>query len=156
MTSATDAADVDPAGMGGEFSSLIPVIAREHRSLAAALLRDYGLYPGQELLLQYLWAEEPRLQSDLARLLEIEAPTATKMLQRMEAAGLLSRSKSPDDARQMLVRLTEDGRALREPIRAIWEQLERGTTATLSAAEQRELARLLRKVRAAVAESRAG
>ncbi|MBC7592421.1 MAG: winged helix-turn-helix transcriptional regulator, partial [Kineosporiaceae bacterium] len=108
--------DLDSADMGGPISSLIPVLAREHRALAGSLLRGFGLYPGQELVLMLLWAKEPRLQSDLGKLLDIAAPTTSKAVQRLAAAGLLVREKSPEDARQVIVWLTQAGRDLQESI----------------------------------------
>ena len=145
--------DLDSADMGGPISSLIPVLAREHRALAGSLLRGFGLYPGQELVLMLLWAKEPRLQSDLGKLLDIAAPTTSKAVQRLAAAGLLVREKSPEDARQVIVWLTQAGRDLQESIMGVWGALEAETTKDLTLSEQRELARLLRKIAASISEA---
>ena len=146
--------DLDSTDMGGPISSLIPVVAREHRALAGSLLRGFGLYPGQELVLMLLCAKEPRLQSDLGKLLDIEAPTTSKALQRLAAAGLLFREKSPEDARQVMVWLTQAGRNLQESIMGVWGALEAETTKDLTVSEQRELARLLRKIATSISEAR--
>ncbi|CAM5540901.1 hypothetical protein SANTM175S_10852 [Streptomyces antimycoticus] len=40
---------------------------------------------------------------------EVSVPTATRMLQQLEAKGVITRRRSPQDERQVLVRLTEEG-----------------------------------------------
>lgn len=148
-----DHASVRPS-TADTISSLIPVVARSHRALAATHLRHLGLYPGQELLLMLLWESEPRLQSELARTLDIEPPTATKTLTRMEASGLLKRQRSGSDGRQVEVHLTAAGRAMRHPVTAFWQDLERETTTRLTGPEQQELMRLLRLILAGVTAAR--
>src|SRR4051794_16318242 len=51
----------------------------------------------------------------LARLAGIAAPTATRMVDGLEARGLVTRRRDPDDGRAVLIALTADGEAaLRE------------------------------------------
>lgn len=142
-----------PAGEG-LVSSLIPFLARAHRNLAGALLRDVGLSPGQELLLMLLWEHEPRSQSEITRMLRVERPTATRTLARMEKAGLIVRGESASDGRVVLVSLTDRGRALEDPVRAVWRDLEDRTVADLSAQEQEQLVALLERVSASVVTAR--
>jgi len=118
-------------------------VARAHRTLAGQLLRDVGLYPGQELLLMALWAHEPRTPGELARELHVEPPTVVKAVARLETAGFLSRTRSTDDRRVVHVSLTPAGRELRERVEAIWAELERRTVGSLSAADQQRLTELL-------------
>jgi DNA-binding MarR family transcriptional regulator len=73
---------------------------------------------------------------------------ATKMLQRMERAGLIERRPDPEDARVSRVYLTERGRALEQPVLDVWKQLEARTVAGLSLTEQTLLHRLLLQVAA--------
>ncbi|WP_182047269.1 MarR family winged helix-turn-helix transcriptional regulator [Curtobacterium sp. ME26] len=128
------------------ISSLLPVVARAHRNLAAALLREFSLAPGQELVLMMLWVHEPLVQADITRDLAVEPPTVAKMLSRMENAGLISRERSTEDRRNVLVSLTDAGRALETPVRTIWEELEFRTARELSPAQQQELLLLLGQV----------
>ena len=133
------------------ISSLVPLVARTHRTLALALLRDLGLSPGQELLLMKLWDREPQSQAELAELMCVEPPTATKMLGRMEKAGVITRARTATDRRVILVSLTDRGRALREPVRAIWADLEQIAAGDMTEAERATLLQLLRRVVANVA-----
>jgi DNA-binding MarR family transcriptional regulator len=121
-------------------------VLKAHRSRAEAALNKLGIYIGQDMLLLQLWIEEGMPQSQLAACMGVEPPTATKMLQRMEHAGLIERRPDPEDARISRVYLTERGRALEQPVLEVWKQLEAQTVANLSPTEQALLHRLLMQV----------
>ena len=121
-------------------------VHKAHRARAEGALNKLGLHSGQEMLLLQLWIEEGMPQSQLAACMGVEPPTATKMLQRMEHAGLIERRTDPEDARISRVYLTERGRALEQPVLEVWKQLEAQTVANLSPTEQALLRRLLMQV----------
>jgi len=121
-------------------------VHKAHRQLAEAALNKLGVHTGQEMILLQLWIEEGIPQSQLAASMEVEPPTATKMLQRMERAGLIERRPDPTDARISRVYLSERGRALEQPVLDVWKQLETQTVADLSLTEQALLHRLLMQV----------
>lgn len=121
-------------------------VHKAHRSRAEAALNKLGIHTGQEMLLLQLWIEEGMPQSQLAASMGVEPPTATKMLQRMEHAGLIERRADGEDARVSRVYLTERGRALEQPVLDVWKQLEAQTITNLSATEQALLHRLLMQV----------
>ena len=123
-------------------------VHKAHRARAEAALNKLGLHPGQEMLLLRLWLEEGITQSQLAASMGVEPPTATKMLQRMEHAGLIERRPDLEDARISRVYLTERGRELEQPVLEVWKHLEAQTVAGLSATEQALLRRLLMQVSA--------
>jgi DNA-binding MarR family transcriptional regulator len=123
-------------------------IHKAHRQLAEEGLSKLGVHTGQEMILLQLWIEEGIPQSQLAACMEVEPPTATKMLQRMERAGLIARRPDPEDARVSLVYLTERGKALEQPVLDLWRQLEARTVSGLSLTEQTLLRRLLLQVSA--------
>jgi DNA-binding MarR family transcriptional regulator len=60
-----------------------------------------------------LWERSPRTARDIAAALFLEPPTLTPLLKRLEAAGLVSRARNPEDERELRVELTDAGRALR-------------------------------------------
>lgn len=121
-------------------------IHKAHRQLAEEDLNKLGVHTGQEMILLQLWIEKGISQSQLAACMEVEPPTATKMLQRMERAGLIERRPDPEDARVSLVYLTERGRTLEQPVLDVWRQLEARTISGLSLTEQTLLRRLLLQV----------
>jgi DNA-binding MarR family transcriptional regulator len=55
----------------------------------------------------------------LGEKLFLESSTLTPVLKRLEALGHVTRTRDPDDERQVRVRLTARGRALREKAREI-------------------------------------
>ncbi|MCM2419354.1 MarR family transcriptional regulator [Streptomyces sp. RKAG293] len=134
-----------PAGRTG-ISHAVFRTARAHRMAAGRLLRGAGLYAGQELLMMRLWDAGPQRQAELIKLLDLDPSTVTRMVQRLEQSGLVTRRPDPDDGRAVLVEATEDGHALRAPVEDAWRKLEEITVAGLSADDRRELARLLARV----------
>jgi DNA-binding MarR family transcriptional regulator len=70
----------------------------------------------------------------------------TKMVQRMEHAGLVVRRPDPEDARISRVYLTEQGRSLEQPVLRAWTQLEERTLAGLTQVEQMLLRRMLLQI----------
>ena len=136
------------------ISLRISAVARLHRQHAGSLLHGLGLSAGQELLLMLLWDKQPRSQAELTREMAIEPPTVSKMLSRLERAGLIARNRSEVDRRTVLVTLTEAGRALEGPVNAAWRTLEEDTVAALSPQEQDTLLILLGRVLDSLAAKR--
>ncbi|MCT9088340.1 MarR family transcriptional regulator [Streptomyces sp. ASQP_92] len=141
------------AARGGPFSHAVSRVARLHRIAAGRQLRAAGLYPGQELLMMYLWDAGATRQSELIKLLGLDPSTVTKMLQRLEQAGYVRRAPDPGDRRASLVEPTDDGCVLHERVRDAWTELEEQTLAGLDEGERAELARLLGKVEANLCRS---
>jgi DNA-binding MarR family transcriptional regulator len=66
-----------------------------------------------------LWEEDDQTVGSLGEKLFLESSTLTPLLKRLESQGHVGRSRDPGDERQVRVRLTEQGRALREKARDI-------------------------------------
>lgn len=113
-------------------SYLLARLARIHRNRVGAALQKVGLHVGQEMVLLQLWMQDGQTQSELVERTQVEPPTVTKMLTRMEAARLVERRRDPQDARVSRVYLTEQGRALEDSVSAAVlgtdEQMLRGFT----------------------------
>lgn len=116
----------------GPMSYAIFQLARAHRAYAATLLRAMDLHPGQELLLMHLLDRDGQTQSELLDSVGLDHSTISKALRRMQDAGLLIREPAEHDRRVMVVHLTDKGRAMREPIAALWQTLEETTARNLS------------------------
>ncbi|HET7075652.1 MAG TPA: MarR family transcriptional regulator [Mycobacterium sp.] len=115
---------IPAAALGGPISHAIFRIARLHKMMAGNLLRRLGLHPGQEMVMMYLWELGPQRQTDLIRLMDSDAATMTRTIQRLEHAGFVRRSPCADDKRAYLIESTAAGRALRPQVEQIWIQLE--------------------------------
>jgi DNA-binding MarR family transcriptional regulator len=97
------------------------------------------------MLLEYLAQHDGSSQRDLATSLCVEAPTITRMVQRLEQGTLIERRPDPDDARVTRLYLTDAGRAVQQEIYAVWERVEAVTLADFSEEESASLRRLLKK-----------
>jgi DNA-binding MarR family transcriptional regulator len=83
------------------------------------LLDELGLTYPQYLVMVSLWAEDDRTVGELGERLFLESSTLTPLLKRLEATGYITRSRDPSDERQVRVRLTQEGAALRARARGI-------------------------------------
>ena len=81
---------------------------------------------------------------DLGSGLIHRVPDVTRLLDRMEGEGLVSRSRSEEDRRVVLVRATSLGRRRCEALYGDVDELHRAQFAGLSVRSVRELNRLLR------------
>ena len=81
--------------------------------LYGPVLKPLGLTYPQYLVMLVLWEEEPQTVGALGARLYLDSGTLTPLLKRMEAAGLVSRTRVAEDERRVLIGLTERGRALR-------------------------------------------
>ncbi len=78
------------------------------------MLDAMGITYPQFLVLGALWDEDARTVGGIAARLSLESSTITPLVKRLEAAGLVTRTRDPHDERQVRVTLTDRGRALRE------------------------------------------
>ncbi|GGS80929.1 hypothetical protein GCM10010156_44650 [Planobispora rosea] len=131
----------------GDLSCVMAQAARGHRVLLAALLAEIDLYPGQDRALFALWENGPQSQNALARLLGIDVSTMTKMLQRLERSGFISRSPSPANRRISIVSTTPAGDALRPELDRVTAEIHRQLTRGLSPEQVETLTSLLSVVR---------
>lgn len=137
----------------GPVSHAVFRLARAHKELAGRLLRDAGLYPGQELLLMRLWDGGPQRQVDLARTLDSDAATMTRSVQRLERAGLVARTRNSADARSVIISATPASESLRVAVEKAWRALEATTVAGMTAAQRSEAVRLLDLLRGNVEDT---
>jgi MarR family transcriptional regulator, organic hydroperoxide resistance regulator len=78
------------------------------------LLDKLGLTYPQYLLMVALWEQDDQTVGALGEKMFLESSTLTPLIKRLESIGLLARTRDPLDERQVRVRLTARGSALRE------------------------------------------
>ena len=98
-------------------------------------LAPMGITYPQYLVLLVLWENGSLPVNDIARRLMLETNTITPLLQRMEKAALVKRSKGKEDSRQRIVSLTKKGSALREQAKHIPECLSAEIVKKLGSAD---------------------
>jgi DNA-binding MarR family transcriptional regulator len=108
----TDLGD-DPLALDRQVCFALAVAARSVIGLYRPLLEPMGLTHPQYLVMLALWEREPRSVKDLSSTLQLESATLSPLLKRLEAADYITRRRSTDDERLLVVELTDAGRALR-------------------------------------------
>ncbi|WOF24093.1 MarR family transcriptional regulator [Microbacterium betulae] len=101
----------------------IVTAARNVVSIYRPVLEPLGLTHPQYLVMLALWEESPRALGDLAAALAWEPATASPLVKRLEAQGLVRRERRSDDERRLAIDLTEEGAALRERALDVPEQI---------------------------------
>ncbi len=76
-------------------------------------LEKLGLTYPQYLAMVALWEEDNVTVGRLGERLSLDTNTLTPMIKRLEATGLITRTRDAQDERRVLVALTPEGRALR-------------------------------------------
>jgi DNA-binding MarR family transcriptional regulator len=125
---------------------LLRMICQAQRNQMSDALAEIGLYAGQEMFLWHLWREEGLTQSQLVERMCVQPPTVSKMLDRLEKAGLVERRPDAENSRLSRVYLTERGNIQKLAVRAIWTDIEQRLTRRLSVEERIVLRRLLLQV----------
>ncbi|TFB15263.1 MarR family transcriptional regulator [Microbacterium sp. 3H14] len=88
--------------------------ARNVVALYRPILEPLGLTHPQYLVMLALWEKAPRTLNELAVDLALEPATASPLVKRLEAEGLVARQRSTEDERRLEITLTTAGAALRE------------------------------------------
>lgn len=109
-------------------------------------LQPLSLQPGDVGILRLI-AKEPNLsQQGLANRLGVAPSRVVVLIDALEKNGLVARVRSAHDRRTYELHLSDEGRAVMKEMRTIGSAHEADITATLTAAEHKELARLLDKI----------
>lgn len=98
----------------------------------------------QYITLMVLWETPETTSKEIGRRLYLDSGTLTPLLKKLEEKGLIYRSRDADDERNLLVRLTDEGMALRESAVSIPEQI--GACIKLSHEDAYELYLLLHRL----------
>ncbi|WP_016704329.1 MarR family winged helix-turn-helix transcriptional regulator [Pseudomonas chlororaphis] len=83
------------------------------------LLQELGLTYPQYLAMMVLWEQDGLTVGEISSRLLTDPGSLTPLLKRLEAEGLLSRTRSREDERVVIIELTEQGRALYDRARGV-------------------------------------
>jgi len=109
----TDAPD-DLLLLENQLCFALVTAARNVVSAYRPILAPLGLTHPQYLVMLALWERSPRSLTDLAEEIALEPATASPLVKRLEAQGLIARERRANDERRLDITLTPTGRALRE------------------------------------------
>ncbi len=112
------------------------LFARRYRALLDEQLRPLGYGTARmEALSTIERAHEPSAQIAIAKRIGIEGPTLTRMLDTLEAEGLVVRRADPTDRRTKLIELTDEGRRALDEIMTVAHAFRRSVLKDLSDSE---------------------
>ncbi len=119
--------------------------ARLHRSRMGDKLAGLDLFPGQEQVLQALASEGKMTMGELATILRVRPPTASKTVSRLAALHLIERHTEAGDARVVTVKLTREGRRKAASIEELWNEVEEELLADFDQKDRKRLRKLLKR-----------
>jgi DNA-binding MarR family transcriptional regulator len=105
---------VDYLTLDQQVCFALAVATRSVISLYRPLLKPLGLTHPQYLVMIALWQKESLSVSEISRLLELEPPSVSPVLKRLESAGLIERHRDAVDERSVRLTLTAAGRELKQ------------------------------------------
>jgi DNA-binding MarR family transcriptional regulator len=85
--------------------------------------KELGITYSQYLVLISLWEGNCKNASDIGKILKLDLPTITPILQKLDAMGLIKKSRSKDDERVVAIELTKKGIDLEEEVAAIQDKV---------------------------------
>jgi DNA-binding MarR family transcriptional regulator len=141
MESATNT-DVEVAEFAGQLFFRLWRASHTH---VAEALQSIGLTTALFGVLNVLAARDGAIQQELGSAMGIDPSTMVSLIDQLESAGLAKRRPNPKDRRARLVSITPKGRRLLQRARKLAFASEDEVLGGLSAAERRDLLKLLRR-----------
>ncbi|WP_433632856.1 MarR family winged helix-turn-helix transcriptional regulator [Nocardia sp. CA-120079] len=146
------ATDADASGEEiAQAADALFVAMRRARSVGAEQIG--GLSLAQVALLEPLAGEADIPVGRLASNADVSVPTATRMLQQLEAKGVVVRRRSPEDERRVLVSLTDDGAERLALLRTRLRERQLRAYEAFMPGERVQLVTLLRRLAELVSDS---
>ena len=102
-----------------QLAYMIASINRQLEDELEERLRPGGVPIEQYRILEVLDASEPVAMGEIAQQSLIEAPTLTKIIDKMVAEGLVYRAPDPNDRRRVLILTAAGGKALFKRLRGV-------------------------------------
>ena len=118
--------------------------SRKIVNLYTPYLKPLGLTYTQYIMFLVLWEEDGIAVGDLCRRLRLDTGTVTPMLKNTEKQGLITRTRSAEDERMVVINLTEEGKALYKKAKDIPAKV--GSCVKLSKTEAMQLYKTLYKL----------
>src|SRR6202167_170124 len=91
----------DPLALERQVCFALSIAARSVLSIYRPVLEPMGLTHPQYLVMLALWGQSPLAVKELIEMLQLDGPTLSPLLKRLEASGLVTRTRDPQDERQL-------------------------------------------------------
>lgn len=116
------------------------------RSSFERTMAEIGLHGGQVFILISLWKTDGQNQVEMAKALNLSAPTINKMVKSLTGNGFVECRRCGGDSRMMRVFLTEKGSQIREAVVSQWRKFEDQVYSNLTETEKLILSQLFLKM----------
>lgn len=113
----------DPLKLENQLCFPLYAAAKEVVRRYRPFLDPLGLTYTQYIAMMVLWEYKEITVSKMGKLLMLDSGTLTPMLKKMEASGLLTRRRSKQDERELIVTITQKGSDLRKKAVKIPEKM---------------------------------
>jgi MarR family transcriptional regulator, transcriptional regulator for hemolysin len=129
------------------FGALLGRTYRQWRRAADLHLQPFDLTEATWLPLVHIArAPEPPRQKDLAASMFVDGSSVVRLLDNLEAAGLIQRKEGETDRRAKTIHLTPRGRAIADKVETVSRRVRNDALAGLSAKDIETTVRVLRHV----------
>ena len=108
-----------PLLLGNQLCFAVYSTAHAFNRFYKPLLDRLSLTYPQYLVMLVLWEQDGMSVKEIGERLFLDSGTLTPLLKRMERAGLVRRTRSSEDERQVIVALTPLGEGLKEKARSL-------------------------------------
>ena len=135
------ATDFSPLLLDNQLCFPLYAASKELTRRYKPFLDPLGLTYTQYVTMLALWEQDGMSVGDLGKRLFLDNGTLTPMLKKLEQQGYVTRSRSPEDERVVIIKLTEKGYDLREQCLDVPKKMS--ACVDLSLEDAAELYRLL-------------
>ena len=105
--------------LGNQLCFAVYSTAHAFNRVYKPLLDRLGLTYPQYLVMMVLWERDDVPVKEIGDRLLLDSGTLTPLLKRLEAAGLIKRTRSRHDERQVLISLSAQGHGLKDKAKAL-------------------------------------
>ena len=108
------------------------------------ILNNYGLTYTQYITMMVLWEHKEINVKDLGNCLYLDSGTLTPLLKKLENSGYISRKRSSEDERNLIISITKKGENIKKDLVKIPEEI--GKCINLNPEESMYLYKILYKI----------
>jgi MarR family transcriptional regulator, transcriptional regulator for hemolysin len=143
-----------PADLEDDLLILLSDVARHMRTYADQLAQAHGMTRAQLIILARLERQSDLSQNELAALAEVAPMTIARLIDRLEALGLVKRCTDPQDRRIWRLRLTPAAAPLLREIKQFRTKLHSVMTKGVEPTALKAMALGLRRMKENVSSQR--
>ena len=137
---------LEPYLLDKQIGFILRQVSQRHATIFANPMIE-GLTPTQWAVVAKLTESGPLSQNLLGRRTAMDGATIKGVVDRLLLRGFILTTPSQDDARLLLIQLSEEGEALASRAIALAREISSTTLSPLNLAEQQTLLRLMSKLR---------